>query len=514
LSLEDNYEIDSPLHVGQVATAYPAVEKALGRKVLLKVMHSHWVQDEELLERFRREGLALAEIDHPNIVKAYNFFEEDGLPCLTLEWIDGGTLADNISSGPLPSGEIKRIAEAVLSGLDTVHSHGLLHRDLKPDNILLGNDGRIVLADFSLAGFDSLKGLTGHGALVGSPAYMAPELIEGEDASKQSDLWGLGIVLLEALTGSNPFAATDPLMSLEKLRTVDPPKLKSRTSIDAHLAGLIDALLQRNPDHRPKDAAEAGALLRGEIQLPESTDSLTEESYSSNKGKLQFRSRMLWLILIIVIAVKYFPSDFGKTEPELINKKLDHFDSTYASSDDSTIETLDSSIVIPEIEPLSIDRSSQDSIIDKIPVKSAFLTLIVLPWAYVVIDGEEVGVTPLGTLELEAGDHELTFRHDGYPQFSKSINLKADDHDTVRINMSAEAIQLNITAIPWGYLWIDDDSIGLLPRDEAIWTLPGKHQIVVKHPKYKSLMDSLNFEIGKKFEIRADFINGTMVAGN
>lgn len=517
MSLEDNYEIDSPLHIGQVATAYPAIEKALGRKVLLKVMHSHWAQDEELLERFKREGQALAKIEHQNIVKAYSFFKEDGLPCLTLEWIEGRTLADNIVSGPLPSTEVKRIAEAVLSGLTAVHEHGLLHRDLKPDNIMLGRDGRIVLADFSLAGFESLKGLTGHGALVGSPAYMAPELIEGSDASQQSDLWGLGIVLLEALTGSNPYSADDPILSLEKLRTVNPSKLKGRTSIDSHLAGLIDALLQRNPDYRPKDAAEALALLRGEIQLPVDIENKSDEISDSDKKKKKntyLSSLRVFIIVLILIILTTAVYKYKKQKNEKSIDRMIELNQINAVPDSGqTMEYSDRSLVKPEIKssvltPLLVDSLSMT----ENRIESAFLTLIVLPWAYVTIDGVEVGVTPLGTLELEAGDHELTFINNSYPQFSKSINLDVNEYDTVRIDMSLEAVKLNITAIPWGYLWVDNDSIGILPSDKPIWTLPGIHQIVVKHPKYENLSDSLYFEKDKKFQIRADFINGTMVA--
>ncbi|MCF7809442.1 serine/threonine protein kinase [bacterium] len=516
MSLEDNYEIESPLYVGQVATAYPAIEKALGRKVLLKVMHSHWAQDEELLERFKREGQALAKIEHPNIVKAFSFFIEDGLPCLTLEWIEGGTLADSIKSGPLSSTEVKRIAEAVLSGLSAVHNHGLLHRDLKPDNILLGKDGRIVLADFSLAGFENLKGLTGHGALVGSPAYMAPELIEGKDASQQSDLWGLGIILLEALTGSNPYAADDPLISLEKLRTIDPLKLQGRTSIDSYLAGLIDALLQRNPELRPKDAAEAGAILRGEIQPSVVTESLSVEISESDETKKQRNKRIyipvfvvFILIIISAIFILKYSTQTNEQTPYLV---IGQSEKDKMSDSSMTKEYTDNGRAVSEVKSHIIPQAILDSSVIQDKVKSAFLTLIVLPWAYVAIDGEEVGVTPLGTLELEAGDHELMFSHTSYPQLKRNINLVIDERDTLRIDMSAEAVQLNITAIPWGYLWIDSDSIGILPRNEAIWTLPGKHQIVVIHPKYKNLMDSLYFEKDRKLEVRADFINGTMVA--
>lgn len=192
MSLDDRFELGAPIHIGQISAAYPAIQKSDQKKVLLKVIHPQWINDQELLRRFDREARALAELDHPNVVKVFAYSTTDDLPYMSIEWMDGGTLEDRIKAGPLNQQELKRIAQEILSGLRAVHQQGLIHRDLKPDNILLSSSGTVKLADFSLAGFDKRSGLTQHGAIVGSPAYMAPELIEGHPASFQSDLYSLG----------------------------------------------------------------------------------------------------------------------------------------------------------------------------------------------------------------------------------------------------------------------------------------------------------------------------------
>ena len=183
MSLEDRFEIGSPIHIGQIATAYPARQKSPARKVLLKIIHPQFAVDDELVKRFEREGQAMAQIDHPNVVKVYQQGREEDLSYLVLEWVGGGTLADKIKEGPLDQERIKKLSADILAGLEAVHQNGLIHRDLKPDNILICQNGSARLGDFSLSGFGSTSGLTEHGAIVGTPAFLAPELTGGDPAN-------------------------------------------------------------------------------------------------------------------------------------------------------------------------------------------------------------------------------------------------------------------------------------------------------------------------------------------
>jgi len=503
LSLEDRFDIESPLYIGQVATAYPAQQKGLDRKVLLKVLHQHWIEDEELVERFIREGKAVAGIDHPNVVRVYECGREDNVPYLALEWIEGETLADKMAAGPLPQEEVERIATGILQGLSAVHAQGLLHRDLKPDNILISKDGRIVLADFSLAGFETLPGLTGHGAIVGSPAYMAPEIVEGKPASGRSDLFGVGVMLLEALTGYNPFAADDPLVSLDKIRNVDPPRLTGREQFKRELATLVDALLARDPDARPDDPAAAISILEG--KQPE----LKIDRKPVRLIPWFAAGAILLLFVILLIQSDYDSGSVDKgsaVEDTLLDQIADtpaivQAESTVVSTIVDTVPLIESSL------PVSQDFTE---VIES--PEPARLTIIARPWANITIDGEDAGVTPLGTLELPAGQHEIVFRHESYPFIHREVDLKAGLLDTLAVDFMVENARISLSAKPWGYLWLNGDSIGLLPRKDPVWLPPGRHLIEIRHPEFKTWQAPLDVKAGDHSNLRIDLKSGTMIA--
>ncbi|MDP8237728.1 MAG: serine/threonine-protein kinase [Candidatus Hatepunaea meridiana] len=513
MSLEDRFEIGNQIYVGQVATAYPAVQKGLDRKVLLKVLHPQWIKDEELVERFIREGKAMAAIDHPNVVRVYECGKEDDVPYLALEWIEGRNLADKIAAGPLSQQEVHKIAESILNGLSAVHSQEMLHRDLKPDNILIGNDNRVILADFSLAGFEQLSGLTGHGAIVGSPAYMSPEIVEGEPASVKSDLFGVGVVLFEALIGSNPFAADDPMVSLDRVRSVIPPKLKELSQFSLEIACLVDSLLERNPDNRPADAAVALAILQGETKSVYVPDPLHVD-VKKRSSKIIFRVRVILMILLSIAIIAVIgdrikdKSVRDKSEQYPENTGLDSLDALISDtiSIDSVI-TSSSKATLDRTEPTKVLLSGNEKGI-------ARLTVIARPWANVMVDNEEIGVTPLGTIEITAGPHIISFQHDYYPPIMRKIDIRAGATDTLIVDLTAESVLVSITAIPWGNLWIDGDSLGLLPRNDPIWMKPGKHLLEIEHPRFETWRDTVVLRKGDSLNLRIDLKSGTMIAGS
>ncbi|MFH0765331.1 MAG: serine/threonine-protein kinase, partial [Calditrichota bacterium] len=464
--LEDRFDLEPPLHRGQVASVYPARQKGLDRKVLLKIIHPHLTGDAELRARFIREGKAIAQVNHPNVVKIFEQGEIDGTLYLALEWVEGGTLADRIQAGPLDQAEVKYIAECVLKGLAAVHQQGLIHRDLKPDNILVNMDGRALLTDFSLAGFAHSSNLTGHGVLIGSPAYFAPELIDGAPASRPSDLWAVGVILLEALTGSNPFYNPDPILTLDLVRRVNPPKLTGHPAIDTDLARLTDALLEREVQARPATAEEALDILQRNPSLPvEKSDDL---------GKRKSNSKFWWsglvaaLILIIIIMLKFTAVGHNELKG---NANADV--NADSSSPSITIE----SNVMP---------------ITKAPAVLGSAIIKVNPWAEVWIDGDSLGITPLGVLSLAEGEHQVRLRHPVLPEHILSFQIKPEKQTILEIDLYQVSARLEVTAVPWGYLWLDDDSLGLLPRSEPIWVKPGLHKIRVKHPTLLELTDSIN----------------------
>lgn len=516
--LEERFEIGTPIHVGQVATAYPAVQKELDRKVLLKIFHHHWINDKELMERFNREGKALARIDNPNVVKVFDFGKVDGVPYLVLEWVEGSTLQDSIREGPLPDKTVKRIAADVLNGLRSVHEQGLLHRDIKPDNILVDNNGNARLTDFSLAGTVQLPNLTAHNSLVGSPAYMAPELFQGSPADLRSDLYSLGITLLEVLTGSNPFASDDPMISLELIQKVKPPRIAGG-KIDPSLAALIDSLLARDPDKRPQSCVEASKILSGAIE-PSESEHPHEKLHTSDSHWGASIISLAAVLISAILLISFWPA--GKksriSTPSMDNLKSDNKDNSTTReipSPDSIkrlieqVRQFDPEPQVLQLKPESEHDNGLKNLTSTIPGR---LTIKVIPWAEVFIDEQKIGVSPVGTIELSPGSHRVNFRNASYPDISRDINIEASETDTLSLDLTEETGRINIAAVPWGYLWLDGDSIGMLPRGKPLYLLPGKHLLKIKHPELETWIDTIDATAGTETSIKIYLQSGTKIA--
>ena len=199
------YRILSKLGQGGMGVVYKAEDSFLGRTVVLKFLAPEVTANEEFRDRLLHEAKAAAAFDHPNICTLYGIEDFEGATFLVMAYIGEKTLKERIHSGPMPPGEALRIATETAQGLKEAHRKGVVHRDVKPSNILLAPDGRAVIADFGLAQFDSDPRITRHGEGLGTPAYMAPEQIRGEKATPRSDIWALGVVLYEMIAGRLPF---------------------------------------------------------------------------------------------------------------------------------------------------------------------------------------------------------------------------------------------------------------------------------------------------------------------
>ncbi|MEA2459522.1 MAG: eukaryotic-like serine/threonine-protein kinase [Thermoleophilaceae bacterium] len=226
---DGRYVLDRPLGSGGMASVWLARDEQLGRSVAVKVISDALALDSAFVERFRREARTAARLSHPNLVRIFDFASDDDRPFLVMEYVDGTTLAGVIARhGALDGPEL---ASSLLSALQHIHAAGVVHRDVKPANILIGSDGRARLTDFGIAHPEDATHLTATGMVLGTLKYMAPEASQGEIATERSDLYSLGVVLSEAAPH------------------------------DARLAPLLQSLTQRDPLERPRSAADALALI-------------------------------------------------------------------------------------------------------------------------------------------------------------------------------------------------------------------------------------------------------------
>ncbi|WP_290216701.1 Stk1 family PASTA domain-containing Ser/Thr kinase [Corynebacterium atrinae] len=256
---DDRYRIDHPIARGGMSTVYRCVDLRLGRAVAAKVLDEKYLSDPVFRQRFRREARAMAQLTHPNLVNVYDFGSDGEHLFLVMELITGGTLRELIAErGPMPPHAAAAVMRSVLTGLSVAHTAGLVHRDIKPDNVLISADHRVKLADFGLVRAVNAATAT-NAQIVGTVAYLSPEQVDGSEITTASDVYSAGIVLFELLTGTTPFEGESPLAhAYQRLDEVVP----APSSRIAGVPPLIDALVATATSPDPADRfADAGEFL-------------------------------------------------------------------------------------------------------------------------------------------------------------------------------------------------------------------------------------------------------------
>ena len=264
-TLDGRYRVLRHLADGGMATVYLAVDERLEREVALKVMRRHLVHDETFVSRFRREAKSSASLSHPNVVAVYDQGEDDGDVFLAMEYVPGRTLRDVLTTeGPLNPRAALDVLEAVLQALAEAHSKGLIHRDVKPENVIINDNGTVKVADFGLARAVSSETVTStSGLLLGTVAYLSPEQVERGVADARSDVYATGLVLFEMLTGSKAFTGDTAIHVAYQHVHGGVPSPSSRVpGLPPALDDLVSVATARDPDERPTDASEFLALVQ------------------------------------------------------------------------------------------------------------------------------------------------------------------------------------------------------------------------------------------------------------
>lgn len=252
------YEIKSELGRGGMATVYKAFDPLSEREVALKVLPREMLHDPQFRVRFEREIKTVAALEHPAIVPIYDVGEEDGQPYYVMRFMPGGSLQERIAQGPLSLQETARILNKLAPALDEAHTKGIIHRDLKPGNILFDRAGEPYISDFGIAKIAQSKGTTvTGGAIIGTPAYMSPEQAQGDQVDGRSDIYALGVILYEMLTGVQPYQATTPMAVVVKHLTEPIPHiLDANPNLPPDIEPVIEKAMAKNRDARFSTAAE------------------------------------------------------------------------------------------------------------------------------------------------------------------------------------------------------------------------------------------------------------------
>lgn len=271
----DKYEILEEIGQGGMATVYRAMDKKLKREVAIKILHSHLVRQEEAVDRFQREAFTVAKLQHPAIIEIYDYSgEESPYRYIVTELVEGVTLSRFIEEhGKLPCELVACVARELAEALDHAHRQGVVHRDLKPDNIMIRQDGQIKLMDFGIARVLEEAALTMTGTVLGSPAFMSPEQVTGKPLDERSDLFSLGSILYFMATAQSAFSGQNPHATLKRVAEVDyDPIQMANPAISDAFAAIIEKLLTRRPEERFNNAFEALAAFDTLLEEEELSD--------------------------------------------------------------------------------------------------------------------------------------------------------------------------------------------------------------------------------------------------
>jgi len=494
---------------GDLTLAFRARDSVLDRLVFVKCLNPALAADTEIRARFEREAKAVARLDHPNLVRIYEYGEDpaEGLYML-LEWLEGETLTQRIAKGERFSGEgFHSLALQLLRGLNALHGVGILHRDLKPDNILARADGTFKITDFSLAALRDAPKLTHHEAIVGTPAYMSPEQAAGGSPDQRSDLFSLGAVLWEAATGQNPFVTGTVLETLRNIRERNPdfyhPAIQA---LPEEARDLLQHLLAKNAEQRPSSARAALTFLGEFVTEPKPKRRLTK------RDALHVAAA---LVVLAIWAVLVLWQPWKKTANPAAASHSSQSLATLLSSAPQDSTTPEPVHIMPGTPPQETDLRLTTLPKTSVPAEKSYelrapstfsdsgaaldtveLTLTVEPWAHVFFNGVQLGTTPLlSPLRLPSGKRELQLRNPAFPPITVPLDLaNAVEHKSLRL--ADYAALLRVTVEPWGEIYVDGEHTGTAPLAQPLWVSPGRHALRITHPQLPPLLQDITAAAG------------------
>lgn len=320
------YKIEKPIGAGGMGEVYLACDTKLNRKVALKILPPEFTADAERVGRFKREAQAVSALNHPYIVTVYDVGNVGGINYIATEFVEGETVRDLINRGV----ELKQalsIISQTCEALAAAHTSGIIHRDIKPENIMIRPDGYVKVLDFGLAKLtentefqQSLSNYTMKGVIIGTPAYMSPEQVSAEKVDHRTDLWSVGVVLYEMLTGVNPFKSESRQMTFQKILSEEPASVtESKPSLPIELDRILSKALEKDPDVSYQTASDFRADLKRVRRELDSSPSLRSSNFSTQKSSSSSKQRnflflsfAVLILLLIAAGVWFFVSRYRR----------------------------------------------------------------------------------------------------------------------------------------------------------------------------------------------------------
>ena len=439
------YEIASALGQGAMGTVYKAVDPLIERTVAIKTISLDLSKEElaDFEERFYREAKSAGRLAHPNIVTIYDVGESDNTAYIAMEFLEGQSLREILDSGAvLPLERIAEIAAQVADGLAYAQEHGIVHRDIKPANIIITRSGTVKITDFGIAHMPS-GSKTHVGMLLGSPKYMSPEQVVGKTVDGRSDIFSLGVVLYEMLTGSAPFGGDNISTLMYRILNEMPVWPSALNPLTPKAFDRIVArALAKSPDDRYQHAHELADDLR-DLAAPAATEpgdgaapgeSATLTAAQHRKPAARKFLYMGIAALVAVSAAIVYLGGMAKVE----NPQPPHPGATAPAAAEGNSVPAPSGIPSDAAaqpdntpHPATADGAGPVAVPDAVPDgvdgPAAQLAFAVSPWGEIYIDGKKAGVSPpLKELRVAAGTHRIEIRNLNFPPYSETLDLQPD----------------------------------------------------------------------------------------
>jgi tRNA A-37 threonylcarbamoyl transferase component Bud32 len=443
-TLEGRYEITRLLGRGGMAVVFLAQDLVLERQVAIKVLPPDMTRDAQLVARFQQEAKTAAKLDHPNIIPIYRVESEAGLVYIVMKYVSGLSLEDLLAKGPLPIARVRHVLREAALALGHAHRRHIVHRDVKPANIMLDDDGRVILTDFGISkAVQDTAQLTGTGTIIGTPHYMAPEQAKGQEVDGRADQYALAIVGHRVLTGQLPFDGPAHSILYQQVFEQPPSVLDRRPDTPPDLRVALDRALAKDSKARFKTMEEFASAVSGERSGPTTVVSepagpprpagppvaLGNPAGDHGAGVLV----ALGTVAVVAVAAWFaLPGFQSIVERSAASRPAPA--RVVMAPPGSKPAAASRPVRRPPITPASPSEKKRGPAKLK-PVQYALLKVDSDPWGMLYLDGAKVGLTPVTNHRLPLGTHRLRVEQKGYQTVTETIVVKGTGPVTRRYSL-------------------------------------------------------------------------------
>jgi predicted Ser/Thr protein kinase len=428
-----NCRIVEEIASGGMAVVYRAVQEPLGRTVAIKALKTSAAAEENVVTRFEREAKSLANLQHENIIHVYDFHQERGAMFIVMEYVQGIDLYDLLEKcGRLPYDVAAVLAMQVARALDYVHYRGIVHRDIKPANIMIARTGGTKVMDFGIARDTSFGDLTEAGTGIGTPAYMSPEQVLGDKLDARSDIFSLGVVLYQMVTGKKPFIEDEKKSAMHKIRLEKHESARAvNPDVPRELNNIIDRCLEKQPRDRWRSAQHMVMALER---------FLAKHVEMNHHARLVLFLRSQGVITELEAEAYLNPAALGAGGGALQQPNLQARNMVRAGAVAHGVALGVLLLFLGLIHVAPLGATPRTRTITEANKHPATILVDARPWARVFVDGKSAGTTPFSKpLATFDGPHILRFEHDWYQPIEKQIDIGANDTEaTVMIDFEKQ----------------------------------------------------------------------------